>query len=391
MDTFTPNKNLDQPEVGADNGTWGGLLNNDLAFIDTAFGGVTNLTEATGTILLTSTQYLPPNIIITGALTGNLVYQLPSGVGGQWSIYNATTDSVGGPWTVNFQSLAGGPSIFITRNKRVLVIADGTSNGVVLSNSVVETVPGGTSGQLQYNNSSAFGGLAGSYVSSTSITVNSVSVNSVGTNVTYTGTFATPPAPETYIAVTGFAVTSYNGSFKVVSSNSTTIHVIGLAGGADTGGTVSYSNATIGAGTVSVNALEANTVTVTGLTSTQAIDAAGNVTVSAGGFTPPSVIPRTGAPFVVDCDLSNVFTNTLNANIAAIDWTINNANEGQTINIIFTQATSPTGPFTIIWPTSFKWSNGLQGVMSNASASVCVFVATYVGGVWYCSFLASMQ
>ena len=390
-DTFTPNKNFDQPQVGSDNGIWGDLLNQDLTSIDSAFGGVTNLTEASGTIVLTATQYLPPNIIITGALTGNLVYQLPSGIGGQWSIYNATTDSVGGPWTVNFQSLAGGPSIFITRNKRVLVIADGTSNGVALSNSVVETLPGGTSGELQYNNSNAFGGLAGSYVTTTPISINSITVNAVGPDVTYTGVFTVPPAPGTYITVTGFAVTTYNGTFNVVSSNNTTIHVSGVAGGPDTNGTIAYSNASIAAGKISANELDSNTLNVAGLTSTQAIDAAGNVAVSAGGFTPPSVIPRTGAPFVVDCDLSNVFTNTLNANIAAIDWTINNANEGQTINIIFTQATLPAGPFTIIWPTSFKWSNGLQGVMSNGDGSVSVFVGTYVGGVWYCSFLVSMQ
>jgi hypothetical protein len=34
-DTFTPHYNLDQPSVGGDSGTWGGILNSDLGLIDT--------------------------------------------------------------------------------------------------------------------------------------------------------------------------------------------------------------------------------------------------------------------------------------------------------------------------------------------------------------------
>jgi len=386
-DTFTPNKNFDQPQVGGDNGTWGYLLNQDLTSIDTAFGGVTNLTDTGGTVVLTATQYLPPNLIVAGVLSSNLTYQLPLGIGGQWSVYNVTT----GTGTVTIASLAGGATVTVPLNKRVLVIADGTSNGVALSSSVVETLPGGTSGELQYNNSGVFGGLAGSEVSSTPVTVTGVSATSSGTDFTFTGTFSTLPVIGSSITTTTFSVGTYNGTFPVVSATSTVIHATGVTAGAPaSGGTVSYNSSSISANQLNCYALNSTTVTATGLTTTDGLNTSGVIAATAGGYTTTYPITRAGSAFDVDCSLSNVFTNTLNANITDANWNITNPHNGQTINIVFTQAATG-GPYTILFPASFKFVNGIAGTMSTADSSVSILVATYIGSVWYCSFLANMQ
>ena len=184
MTTPTTNKSFTQPDVGGSAGTWGNLLNTDLVQIDTAFGGVSSVAvSGAGPYTLTATQYLPPNIILTGAITANFTVNIPSGKGGQWSILNSTT----GSFTLSIASLAGGPTVTIPQGKRYTVIADGTSNGVVYSSPL--GVPGGSTTQLQYNNSSAFGGVSNSVVSgsgtSTNINIPTITAGVLGTSGNY--------------------------------------------------------------------------------------------------------------------------------------------------------------------------------------------------------------
>jgi hypothetical protein len=84
----------------------------------------------------------------------------------------------------------------------------------------------------------------------------------------------------------------------------------------------------------------------------------------------------------VNCNLSNVFTVTMTANITAAP-VVSNAKDGQTINWFFTQ--DGTGGRTAIWPTSFKWPGGSTGVLSTTSSSVDLLVATYRSATtfWY--------
>src|ERR1700743_1465796 len=104
--SFTPSKNFELPQNNSYVDDWDVPNNANFTAIDTAFGGHTNLnaTSLSGIVTLTSTQYQPPIIIITGTLSADVNYQLPSGVGGVWSIFNNTT----GPHTVTFSSAGRG-------------------------------------------------------------------------------------------------------------------------------------------------------------------------------------------------------------------------------------------------------------------------------------------
>ena len=175
-DLVTPNKGLTEPTVGGDNGTWGGILNTDLGLVDTAFGGVTNLSSTGGTLALSQAQLIPPNIIISGALTSNLTYTTPSGVGGQWSIANKTT----GAFTVTISSLAGGSSVTIPQNERLLVITDGTSSGIAQSTS---PTPPTVIADLTFNNVGSGATSPAIYNGGSAKTISYNTIGALSTNV----------------------------------------------------------------------------------------------------------------------------------------------------------------------------------------------------------------
>jgi hypothetical protein len=123
--SYTTNKRLEKPANGDYVNTWSSPVNNDWDAIDAAFGGTAsiNAVGASGTVVLTFSQYRPPNMSITGALTANVNYQIPSGVGGIWSVYNGTS----GAYTITISSGGGGTSQVVTQGTRLLIVCDGTN------------------------------------------------------------------------------------------------------------------------------------------------------------------------------------------------------------------------------------------------------------------------
>ena len=123
--SYTTNKNLEKPANGDYVNTWSSPVNNDWDAIDAAFGGTTtiNAVGASGTVVLSSSQYRPPNIVITGTLTANVNYQFPSGVGGIWTVYNNTS----GAFTITMSSGGAGTSVSVTQGTRLLIVCDGTN------------------------------------------------------------------------------------------------------------------------------------------------------------------------------------------------------------------------------------------------------------------------
>ena len=123
--TYTTNKHIEEPANGDYNASWNVPVNNDWTLIDTCFGGSVsiNAVGASGVTVLTLAQYQPPNIIISGTLTANVNYQLPSGVGGVWSVYNGTS----GSYTLTFSSATGGASVTLAQGWRSKVICDGSN------------------------------------------------------------------------------------------------------------------------------------------------------------------------------------------------------------------------------------------------------------------------
>lgn len=121
----TGNKNLNTPANGSFVDTWDVPVNFNWNDIDAAFGNVTpiNVVAASGTITLTATQYVPPFQVYSGLLTANLNYQLPSGVGGYYWVFNNTT----GAFTLTISSAGGGTTVVIPQGRRAQIICDGTN------------------------------------------------------------------------------------------------------------------------------------------------------------------------------------------------------------------------------------------------------------------------
>lgn len=127
VSTYTTNKYLQKPGNGDYVDTWNVPVNADFDVIDQAFGGTTSLNATGGSATLTYTQYRSLQIAISGAISANVTYTIPSGIGGQWIIKNSTTDASGGPWTVTLASAGGGTSVSLPRGIAVTLYSDGTN------------------------------------------------------------------------------------------------------------------------------------------------------------------------------------------------------------------------------------------------------------------------
>src|SRR5690242_3107389 len=76
-DTLTPAKGLTQQTIGANNNTWGTILNNTLGLIDSALGG-TLAKAISGDTTLTSTEVQNSGFHFTGSLSSNATVTFPS-------------------------------------------------------------------------------------------------------------------------------------------------------------------------------------------------------------------------------------------------------------------------------------------------------------------------
>ena len=151
-----------------------------------AFGGVQafNLGTASGTIGVTGTvyagsypsntaSYVPLTWSLTGALGGNVVLQIPSGVGGQWIIENNTTAA----YTVTVSSAGGGTTVVIPQTFTRCIFSDGTN--VAFADQQTTTAASTT--QVIYNSSGALTGSANLIFDGTTLTANKLAVSSTAT------------------------------------------------------------------------------------------------------------------------------------------------------------------------------------------------------------------
>lgn len=132
---FTTNKGIEKPASGDYVNAWSAPVNQNWDEIDAALGGTTAI-SVTGisapTTTLTLAQYRPPNIEFTGVLGANLAYQIPTGIGGMWSINNATTGAFSLSFAIaagNAQSLAPGRTLIISDGATVALATQGGQGG----------------------------------------------------------------------------------------------------------------------------------------------------------------------------------------------------------------------------------------------------------------------
>jgi hypothetical protein len=203
MAANTTNKNLTVPDSGTLSGAWAAPVNTDWTLIDAALGNAlainaTGLTTQTMSSNFPNTySYIPMSLRITNAINNNVTFVIPSGVGGQWIVRNDTTDGTGGPWTVTFASAGGGASAVVERGISTLIYSDGT-NIRYSDNRTRAALAGGSSTQVQYNNSTALAGNAAFIFDSTT---------------GYVGIGNTSPAPTTPshpLTVKGIIRTTYS-------------------------------------------------------------------------------------------------------------------------------------------------------------------------------------
>jgi len=112
--SYTTNKSLEKPANGDYVDTWEVPVNSDMDVLDQAFGSTTSLNATAGSATLTASQYRSMRLYITGSIATGVTYTIPSGVGGQWIIDNATS----GVGTITIASAGAGTSVQCGQGKR---------------------------------------------------------------------------------------------------------------------------------------------------------------------------------------------------------------------------------------------------------------------------------
>ncbi len=354
--TYTTNKSLEKPANNDYVDTWQIPVNGDWDIIDRCFGGVTNINvvAVSGTVTLTSTQYQAPIIILTGLLTANVNYQLPSGIGGYWSVYNNTT----GSFSVTISSAGGGSSVVVAQSYSTAVISDGTNIGRWDTN---PATAGGSTTQVQFNSSGLLAGSA---------------------SLTWSGSALTAP---TFIgALTGNASTATSVSNALTVSD---------AGSGVVSGTT-YNGAV--ARTISYNSVGAPSATGTNASGTWTIAITGNAaTVTNGVYTTGSYAD----PAWITSLAGSKITGTISGNISgsagrvANAVTFNNGGAGVASGTTFDGSVARTISYNTIGAassgantniTSLNPSGGLQvGAPTGGAQGTGTVNATglYINGV----------
>jgi hypothetical protein len=240
VSSFTTNKNLEQPGNGDYVDTWNIPVNADLSIIDSALGAVTNLNATSGSSNLIATQYANLTLNITGAMSANVAYTIPNGVGGFWVVRNATTDASGGPWAVTIQSGGGGVNVTALRGKNIMIWSDGTNIRNVDENvSSIGTVTsvgvsGGSTGltangsPITTNGTITLGGVLNVASGGTNLTAfgtgvsGALSANAIGTGAMVlqsNATLITPaigtPSSGNLVNTTGLPIANTTGTLAV--------------------------------------------------------------------------------------------------------------------------------------------------------------------------------
>jgi hypothetical protein len=166
--TYTP-LGIEKMATGENAGTWGTKTNNNLDLIEQLTGGYSAKSIAGGvqTTALTITDGNTTGtgqfrmIEFTGTITGNQIVTIPNDVETFYMLRNTTS----GANTVEFKYATGsGSSVtFATTDKGdklVFATANDGTNPDIKDLSIGTTSPAGTTGQVQINNSGAFGAVA---------------------------------------------------------------------------------------------------------------------------------------------------------------------------------------------------------------------------------------
>ena len=321
--SYTTNKKIEKPANGDYNNTWSSPVNTDWDIIDRAFGGQTllNAVSVSGTVTLTATQYQAPIIVISGALTANINYQIPSGIGGYWFIFNNTS----GSYSILFSSAGGGSTVTLAQGVTTAVICDGTNVGRADTNIPAAA---GSATQVQYNSGGLLAASSGFVFD--------------GTNV---GIGDSSPAYKLVVAG-DVRVAGTGGDLRIQSATGTT---------AATGDSVIYSDANDMIFSTGTTSSERMRITASGnlgigtTTPGAKLDVSGNVILSAAT---PTITFNSGGGSISNAGAANTIAiNTSGTERFRIgssgQWGLSGANYGSSGQVLTSQG-SGSPP---IWTT----------------------------------------
>lgn len=359
--SYTTNKNIEKPANGDYNNTWSVPVNSDWDVIDKAFGGTTtiNAVGASGTVTLTTTQYQPPIIAITGALTANVNYQLPSGVGGFWYIFNNTS----GAFSVLLSSAGGGSTVTLPQGYTIAVISDGTNIGLGTTNAALIS--------STYANPSWITSLA------TSKLTGSVAVTNGGTGGTTQATARSGIGAAasgantdiTSIAPTGNLTFSPTGNLTLSPTTGTLV-------GSPTGGVQ-------GAGTINATGLFVNGVPVgTSTGSVSSVSGSGGttgLTLTGGPITTSGTLTLGGTLGVANGGTGGTSQATAQSALGVPSTTGSGASGNWGINITGNAATATTATSATTATNATNATNAVNA--TNATNATTATTAGNVSGV----------
>lgn len=103
---------------------------------------------------------------------------------------------------------------------------------------------------------------------------------------------------------------------------------------------------------------------------------AGNVSLISTNIPDPvTALAISTGVVAINCALGDYFTLSVTANVTSITFSnLPGAGKAQTLMVKLVQ--DATGSRTISWPSSFKWANGVTGVVSTPANSVDVLALT---------------
>lgn len=298
--TYTSNKNIEKPANGDYPDTWNVPVNNDWDIIDKALGSSVSKTLSNVDVFLTLSEAQNQQIVLTGALTGNVSVVIPfksgsavEAVGGTWVVYNNTT----GAYTVSILTeVAGSTGVFITQGKRAFVYSDGTNmnfaddtrltqgtgitvSGQTISLDVPVTAARGGTGLTSYTTGDIL-------YASGSTALSKLAIGSSGQVLTVSAgglpSWAAASGGGGSGTVTSVGLSAGTTGLSISSS---TTNPITATGTFTIGGTLSVSNGGTGATTLTGYVKGSGTGAMTASTTVPGSDVNGNITGNAANVT----------------------------------------------------------------------------------------------------------
>lgn len=117
-----PSLNLDFPDIGGDENSWGEILNEIMGTSASKSNDTTAIATVGGTTILSDTQELVGSIVVTGILAAAGILEF-SGRTGTWLVSNETS----GAYTLTVRIGAAGDTLEIARGKAQLVCCTGSA------------------------------------------------------------------------------------------------------------------------------------------------------------------------------------------------------------------------------------------------------------------------